>query len=156
MANGGAAATYDYDGSVGAPLSENGVVGAEIRHRRPVDITLAAGYGPGRALQEQVVEDGYWIPLELDEGNTPGDTSTFYQNYIGCLTCHKAHGSSATMSGWAASSLATNAAGTVIPVKDGIAGVSPDKDDVAGGVITGSSALLRANERGVCERCHNK
>ncbi len=53
--NGGAGATYDYDGSVGAPNSENGVVGAEIRHRHPVDITLAAGFGPGRALQEQVV-----------------------------------------------------------------------------------------------------
>lgn len=158
--NGGLLATYDYDGSVGAPLSEDGVVGAQRRHRHPVDITLAAGWGPGRALQEQVAEDGYWIPLELDEGNTPGDDSTFYQNYIGCLTCHKAHGSSASMTGWAAASLAENAAGTVIPVQDGTPGVSPDKDGTPGipgdDPMDGSSALLRANERGVCERCHNK
>jgi len=159
-ANGGAAATYDYDGSVGAPNSEDGVVGAQNRHRHPVDITLTAGYGPGRALQEQVVSDQAWVPLELDEGNTPGDTSSFYQNYIGCLTCHRAHGSSAIMTGWAAASLTTNTAGTVIPVRDAVPGVSPDKvsdPGVPGGpAVVGSSALLRANQRGVCERCHNK
>jgi len=96
------------------------------------------------------------VPLELDEGNDPNDNTLFYQNWIGCLTCHRAHGSSAVMTGWAAASLTTNASGTVIPVQDGIAGVSPDKDDVAGAPVTGSSALLRANQRGVCERCHNK
>ncbi len=148
--------TYDYDGSVGAPNSENGLVGAEVRHRHPVDITLAAGYGPARALQEEVQSDQTWVPLELDEGNDPNDTTLFYQNWIGCLTCHRAHGSSAVMTGWAAAHLATNTAGTIIPVQDGIAGVAPDKDDVAGAPVTGSSALLRANQRGVCERCHNK
>jgi len=157
--NGGAAAAYNYDGSVGAPNSENGVVGAEVRHRHPVDITLAAGFGPGRALQEQVTADGDWVPLELDEGNVPADP--FYQNYIGCLTCHRAHGSSVTMSGWSAAHLATNTAGTVIPVRDAIPGVSPDKLTGTGALLPtvtpdGSSALLRANERGVCERCHNK
>lgn len=158
--NGGVNALYDYDGSAGAPNSENGVVGAKNRHRHPVDITLAAGFGPGRALQEQVREDGAWVPLELDEGNTPGDDSTFYQNYIGCLTCHKAHGSSAVMTGWSAASLSTNASGTVIPVRDGIPGVAPDKTSdpgiLGGAPVVGTSALLRANERGVCERCHNK
>ncbi len=159
-ANGGLLATYDYDGSAGAPNSEDGVVGAQRRHRHPVDVTLAAGFGPGRALQEQVREDGDWVPLELDEGNTPGDTSLFYQNYIGCLTCHRAHGASTSMSGWAAASLTTNSAGTVVPVQDGVPGVSPDKSGAPGipgdPAIVGTSALLRANERGVCERCHNK
>jgi len=158
-ANGGLTGTYNYDVPA-AGAGEDGVVGAEIRHRHPVDITLGAGWGVGRALQEQVREDGAWVPLELDEGNTPGDTSTFYQNYIGCLTCHKAHGSSATMSGWSAAHLSTNASGTVIPVQDAVPGVSPDKvsaPGIAGGApVVGSSALLRANERGVCERCHNK
>ncbi|MDZ4179322.1 MAG: hypothetical protein U1E29_08835 [Coriobacteriia bacterium] len=157
--NGGLLATYNYDVSVGAPLSEDGVVGAQVRHRHPVDVTLAAGWGPGRALQEQVKSDKF-IPLELDLGNTPGDDSTFYQNYIGCLTCHRAHGASAEMTGWSAAHLDTNAAGTVIPVQDGIPGVSPAKDGTPGipgdPAIDGSSALLRVDERGVCERCHNK
>jgi predicted CXXCH cytochrome family protein len=143
-ANGGVDATYNYDGSVGAPNSENGVVGAKKRHRHPVDVTLGAGWGPGRALQEQVVSDSR-IPLELDEGNSVADP--FYQNYIGCLTCHTAHGSSADMTGWAAASLTLNADNIVVPVQDGVPGVSPDK---------GGSALLRADNRGVCERCHNK
>ena len=154
-ANGGAAATYDYDGSVGAPNSEDGVVGAENRHRHPVDISLTAGYGPTRALQEQVVEDGAWVPLEQDLG--PG--TEFYQNYIGCLTCHRAHGSSVEMTGWAAAHL-ESPAGTVIPVRDGTPGVSPDKLGTPGipgdPAMAGSSALLRADNRGVCERCHNK
>lgn len=155
-ANGGLTGTYNYDGSTGAPNSEDGVVGAKVRHRHPVDITLAAGWGPGRALQEQVVSDQTWVPLELQLGADPNDTSQFYQNWIGCLTCHRAHGSSVEMTGWAAAHLATNTAGTVIPVMDSTPGVSPDKDDVWGAPVTGSSALLRADNRGVCERCHNK
>jgi len=154
--NGGLAGTYNYDVPA-AGAGENGVVGAENRHRHPVDITLASGNGPGRALQEQVVEDGAWVPLELDEGNTPADP--FYQNYIGCLTCHRAHGSSSDMSGWSAASL-QNAGGTVVPVRDAVPGTSPDKisaPGVPGGpAVVGTSALLRADERGVCERCHNK
>jgi hypothetical protein len=158
--NGGLTGTYDYDGSVGAPLSENGVVGAKIRHRHPVDITLTSGWGPGRALQEQVQEAGTWVPLELDLGGTPGDTTLFYQNWIGCLTCHRAHGSSVEMTGWAKAHLGTNSAGTVIPVRDAIPGVSPVKSGAPGipgdPAIVGSSTLLRADNRGVCERCHNK
>lgn len=158
-ANGGINALYNYDVAgvwTGAQDFEDGVVGPEKRHRHPVDITLAAGYGAGRALQEQVVSDQAWVPLEQDLG--PG--TEFYQNYLGCLTCHRAHGSSVDMTGWAAASLTTNTAGTVIPVRDGIPGVSPDKLGVAGlsgdTTPTGSSALLRADNRGVCERCHNK
>jgi predicted CXXCH cytochrome family protein len=162
-ANGGAGATYLYDAPApGAAYGdEDGVVDAQIRHRHPVDISLAAGFGPGRALQEQVAEDGAWVPLELRDLNaTPGDAN-FYQNFIGCLTCHRAHGSSVTMSGWSAAHLETNTAGTVIPVRDAIPGVSPDKLTGTGVLApsvtpTGTSALLRADERGVCERCHNK
>ena len=66
------------------------------------------------------------------------------------------------MSGWAAAHLETNTAGTWGPVKDSVAGVDPDKADVlAIGTppntpIAGSSALLRVDNRGVCERCHDK
>lgn len=132
-----------------------GAIGSITRHRHPVDITLAAGYGPGRALVEQVVEDTstgqLWVPLEKDVAPDP----EFYQNYIGCLTCHRAHGSSADMTGYAAAHLEQNGTGTWAPVRDGIPGVEPAKQDVVGGA-TGTSSLLRADNRGVCERCHNK
>jgi hypothetical protein len=154
-ANGGLSGTYDY-----TPYLP-GAVGARVFHRHPVDITLAAGYGAGRALQEQVVSglkgtsNENWIPLET-VANT---AAPFYQNYIGCLTCHRAHGSSSDETaatthdgiangGWAASHLASvGASGTLMPVRDGVPGVDPAK---------GTSNLLRTDNRGICERCHNK
>ncbi|HET6497868.1 MAG TPA: hypothetical protein VFH17_02285, partial [Coriobacteriia bacterium] len=69
----------------------------------------------------------------------------------GCLTCHRAHGTSATMSGWAVSTTEFNTAtglwGAVLTTPTaGVAGVEP----------TLSSALLRHDNRGVCQRCHNQ
>jgi hypothetical protein len=75
-----------------------------------------------------------------------------YQNYLTCLTCHYAHGSEATMSGWAAGGITTGTAGPV-PFQD------PTYDGVQPtylGAQSGTAALLRYNNRGVCERCHNK
>jgi len=70
---------------------------------------------------------------------------------MGCLTCHRAHGSAVSMSGWAVSSLANNPSAVVTwyPVMAsavGSSGVNPNF----------SAALLRTDNRGVCERCHNK
>lgn len=157
-ANGGLTGTYDYSNNFPAAPSPAAQVGATVFHRHPVDINLGAGYGAARALAEQV-KDGKgahvnFVPLET----VANAGAPFYQDYIGCLTCHRAHGSVATMSGWAASDLRlVGAAGpanapTYMPVLDGIAGVDPDK----GTTPAGSSALLRANNRGVCEICHNK
>lgn len=64
--------------------------------------------------------------------------------YPGCVTCHTSHGSSATNVGRVGS--------------NGVA--SPLKIEVPGGSQTTGpfqdSALLRLNNRGVCETCHNK
>ncbi len=50
-------------------------------------------------------------------------------NGLGCTSCHVAHGTSVTMTGQAAA---------------------------AGVGLTADSALLRLNNRGVCQECHNK
>ncbi|HET6351428.1 MAG TPA: cytochrome c3 family protein [Coriobacteriia bacterium] len=138
---------YDYGTNEGA-----GLVGSQPRHRHPVDITLVQG---DDVLQVAAQADGnldQHVPLEV----TPGAASN-RQNQVGCLTCHYAHGSAAVMNGWAAASLTQNAEGTWVPVRDGIAGVDPDKDDdPATAGLQGTSALLRADNRGVCERCHDK
>jgi hypothetical protein len=136
------APAYDYTPYLPASGSAT-QVGSKSYHRHAVDQNMAAGTGTGRALVEAVVEDSKWVPLE-NSGSGAGDWT---DGYIGCLTCHRAHGSSVEMTGWAAAHLETNTAGTYIPVRDGVAGVDP---------VKGSTALLRANNRGVCERCHNK
>ena len=139
---------YDYGASF-TNVAGTQQVGARTFHRHPVNITLAAGDGPGRALAEQVVIDPL-IPLEERVGagnpNAPGTWDT--SDNLACETCHTAHGSIATMSGWAESHADTR---SVVPTwtvvrTPGTGGVDPTFD----------SALLRVDNRGVCERCHNK
>jgi predicted CXXCH cytochrome family protein len=141
-------------------------VGAMVRHRHPVDITLKQG---DANLQINAQDSGTLdarIPLEA-----PAGAADPRSGQVGCLTCHFAHGSSYTMGGWAAAHLEKRPGSTtatdVIPVRDQIPGVDPGKYAIAGGTqnaaglpgnatISGSSSLLRTNDRGVCERCHNK
>ncbi|TLM85182.1 MAG: hypothetical protein FDZ75_07320, partial [Actinobacteria bacterium] len=135
----------------GALVAGSGTtIGSQMRHRHPVNITLAAGVGPTRALAVEVVTSTV-LPLEARDGALHGRGTWAFDDYLGCLTCHRAHGSSAVMTGWASSKLEYNASGVVTwyPVKTVQAwnsGVNPNF----------SSALLRADNRGVCERCHNK
>jgi len=135
-------------------------LGASNRHRHPMNITLAAGVGDDRSLMEEVrlqpgvdLGDGrsgptYALPLEARPGSPNARGTWDYQDYMGCLTCHRAHGTDATMEGWAEATIELNA-GTGVwgPVlAPGNGGVEPTND----------SALLRFDNRGVCERCHNK
>jgi len=126
-------------------------VGPLDRHFHPSDITLERGYGPDRTIPSTVLADQYWVPLEKAANNTTGD---FWRNYIGCATCHRAHGSSRIMTGWAASHLETNSAGAWVPAQDTTPGMAPDKLAAGGSPYVGSSALLRTNNRDVCARCH--
>jgi cytochrome c553 len=136
----GVAQTKDYG-------SYESTVGAQVRHRHPVDIPLNAGNAVLAIPVTGSTVDPR-IPLELHYIAGAVDTD---QSNVGCLTCHLAHGSSQKMTGWAASSYQ---AGSWMPVKDNIPGVNPDKVNEPG--LIGTSALLRADNRGVCERCHKK
>jgi cytochrome c553 len=140
---------YDYGTYEGG-----GAIGSQTRHRHPVDITLAQGDDIIQvAAQGNADVDGLdpKIPLEINPG-----VGSVRMNQVGCLTCHFAHGSNADMSGWAAAHYQDNA-GSWIPVRDATPGVEPDKEDIVGvSGAAGTSALLRADNRGVCERCHEK
>lgn len=137
--------------------------GFVVRHRHPVNVPLSNWYVGGDASKPAgdralIVDPAAWqraygssvpfvdLPLEHDGASESGPLSGGFQvndidDHIGCLTCHRAHGTSARMSGFA------NVASSVFPDPDtGPGGVPP----------TGDSALLRADDRGVCERCHNK
>jgi hypothetical protein len=59
-------------------------------------------------------------------------------DWIECLSCHRAHGSNAIMTGYAL-----------------VGNPELDNADLFA-IETGSNALLRADNRGVCEQCHNK
>jgi hypothetical protein len=148
------ASSYDYGtyepvgGYLGNYVDTTPTPGAQMRHRHPVDITLAAG--TNGTLTEKVSQDTTWVPLE----HAPNGSGDFTSDYLGCLTCHRAHGSSTEMTGWASAHLTLNATNTPTEVN----GVWMPTIDNTGGVdpIKSTSALLRADNRGVCERCHNK
>lgn len=120
--------------------------GFQIRHRHRVGVTASSPnlVRDTRILPTVGVGTGsYPLPLEHDwtVETTPGKASYSSTDNIGCLTCHRAHGSAATMAGYANVTNSTN------PQPDtGYMGVDPTQD----------SALLRLGNRSVCEECHNK
>jgi predicted CXXCH cytochrome family protein len=124
-------------------------VGSMARHRHPVNTTVGAAntiYGFGTNAVTSTV-----LPLEKSQASINDPVGAYrLTDYMGCLTCHRAHGSDAVMTGWANSRLvySTSAVNTwsVEPTTALPAGVNPNV----------SSAILRADKRGVCERCHNK
>lgn len=108
--------------------------GAAVRHRHPVNVPLANFAGP-RSL---IVTTN---PLPLAHDDAADAATQDITDWIDCLTCHRAHGSSAVMTGYA------NVADSTDPQPNsGTGGVPP----------TGDNALLRLDNRAVCENCHNK
>lgn len=156
------------DGAFGQLYTVGGLddTGSRYRHKHPVNTPLSAFDGPRGLVIDPYVWYSGWndlytsgyvtvppvfvdLPVLHDpaldgrEGRYSLAMGVRYNMTDGldCLTCHRAHGSEATMTGFAnSSSNASPAAGT------GFGGVPPTND----------GALLRANNRGVCERCHNK
>lgn len=106
------------------------------RHRHPMNVALTDYKGASALTVTSLTVD---VPLEHDPANVgTNDTS----DWIGCMTCHTAHGSVKTMSGFA------NVADSVndLQADSGEGGVQPTND----------SALLRANNRTACQACHRK
>lgn len=104
--------------------------GFVVRHRHPVNSELRNFLNAGRPVIE---------PQNLPTAFTPGQD--WDEDWVDCLTCHRSHGVSTSMSGFA------NVWDSTDPEEDsGVGGVDP----------TNTSALLRLNDRGVCQDCHNK
>ncbi|HEY3316843.1 MAG TPA: cytochrome c3 family protein [Coriobacteriia bacterium] len=165
---------YNNPGATGGPIdgealvdgAGNPVAGARIgalpRHRHPIDVPLSLGQQTilaGRALNVAVLNDD-GLPLEMQwsaaqtaVGSNHTSTKPWANDSVSgmsngnvtCLTCHRAHGTEARMSGWAEAKLTTGTLNGPIAVP-GAGGVNPNF----------SAALLRYPNRGVCERCHDK
>jgi hypothetical protein len=149
----------DYGNYESAKNDAGATLGARARHRHPTNITLAAGVGPVgvRALAEEVkISDS--LPLARFNKTRADHWDT--NDYLDCLTCHRAHGVETTMTGWASASLVTSASAvtswfpTPDPARGG--GVNPSGFNTQNGLGKGTSSLLRLDNRGVCEVCHNK
>lgn len=116
--------------------------GLRLRHRHPMNVELSTYEGPDAS--SMIVTDTV-VPLahSLEESATSRPQTK--SDWIECLTCHRAHGTVAQMEGFAAD-------GTLPVDTDGVArNQFPAVND--GG---DPSALLRLDNRGVCEACHNK
>lgn len=114
-----------------------------VRHRHPMNVELNNYQGPDRVNLLAVVPSlEPTLPVAhgfAERGNpTPGIT-----DWIECLTCHRAHGTKATMSGFASEAGMESVLGV-----NGL----PSNPYVGNEV----SALLRVDDRGVCQGCHNK
>jgi len=112
------------------------------RHRHPVNVELSEFQGP----RDLIVADN---PLPLAHGSNADAGAQELTDWIDCLTCHVAHGSSAKMTGYAAIADVTN----IEPDSsyrdtpgDGYGSVPPDD----------GNAMLRGDNRYVCQACHNK
>lgn len=146
-------------------------VGDQVRHRHPVNMTLESGYGLQNSLAQQVnVGSALWsgsvdanhevigTPLELAYNKTYTGTqiANSSDDVLGCLTCHKAHGTRVQMNGWALGRLAHNDT-AVNPDTPEWTVEKGDDNPAAGGVQpNASTSLLRMDNRGVCQNCHNK
>lgn len=111
------------------------------RHRHPMNVDLSAGAGTTKALAATITPAEVPLPLAHAATESAAAATNTVDDWIDCLTCHRAHGTSVTMTGYANIADPTN-----IEPNTGSGGVPP----------TGDSALLRLNNRGVCEVCHNK
>jgi hypothetical protein len=135
----GCHATYNgRNGSEDSTYNAGDGGGLKKRHRHPMNVPLSNYHGPD--WQSMIVTDNP-LPLDHDLGEGPSAANTD-SDWLECLTCHRAHGTAASMVGWADEYAAD------------------PSDDIADFVSrSGSgdpSALLRLNNRGVCEVCHNK
>lgn len=126
-------------------------VGYAQRHRHPMNVPLSNYDGPDKA--SMIITD---LPLplahSLNESATvfaSGVPSNTAGDWIECLTCHRAHGTSARMSGWANELSA--ATGDEVPDF-----ISRQSLTIGAVTVSEASNLLRGNNRYVCEVCHNK
>lgn len=124
--------------------------GLVTRYRHAMNVPLSNFKPVSRSLIITTLPDT--VPLAHGitagtGGDERGATVNTDNDWLDCMTCHVAHGTTAVMTGYADVADATN------PVPNtGGGGVPPSTDNGAGHM----SSLLRLDNRSACELCHNK
>lgn len=118
----------------------------QTRHRHPVNVPLSNFKG---AVSLVVTDNVLPLAHALTESGGNG-TANDLEDWVDCLTCHYAHGTSAEMTGWANVATGDTTSDLFAPNSGGVTprtrGVAPNHN----------SSLLRKDNRGVCQACHNK
>ena len=121
-----------------------------LRHKHPINVELATYNGPDKSsmiVTDQVLPLAHDISEQGAVGTVPTNESS---DWIECLTCHRAHGTAAKMEGYASHA----GAATVIDPIPGPGQGLPSNLFISQDPVP--SSLLRQDNRGVCESCHNK
>jgi hypothetical protein len=135
-----------YNAGDGGPLA--------LRHKHPINVELDSYNGPDKS---SMIITGTTLPL-AHAINEQGNVVNRKGDWIECLTCHRAHGTAAAMTGFASNGVPGGDTGawSVLDI-DGIArNTFPSPGDPSLALVPVPSNLLRFDNRGVCERCHNK
>lgn len=122
------------------------------RHRHPTNVAMAEFEGPSPLIYADPVTGARLLPLAND--GFADSLTNESDDWVDCLSCHVAHGSAATMEGYASVADSTNPqpnTGTKTVTIDGttvvtVGSVPPDY----------GNALLRLDNRGTCQACHYK
>ncbi len=116
--------------------------GLALRHKHPINTPMSNYNGPDK---ESLIVTEQVLPLAKDFDPTGVVTPGGQDDWVECLTCHRAHGTSAIMTGFAT-------------LEGSQSIIDTGTDGLPHNVFPASevSALLRLNNRGVCETCHNK
>lgn len=125
-----------YQASVTATYNAGDGGGYVRRHRHPMNVELST-YNAADKTSMIITDTTLPLAHDLNE-NINGEVVSRSTDWIECLTCHRAHGTSAVMTGFA------GALGNTVQA-------FPSSSEG-----NSYSNLLRYNNRGVCERCHNK
>ncbi|MDO8915524.1 MAG: hypothetical protein Q7W16_05525 [Coriobacteriia bacterium] len=110
---------------------------AATQHRHPVNVPLSNFGGGGTTLTAVSPSATADPTMQLPLAHGAGEASAIVNDntdWLDCMTCHTAHGSTAVMTGWAATA---PTAGSAF-------------------IANGTSALLRFDNRYVCQACHSK
>jgi hypothetical protein len=120
--------------------------GLNMRHKHPINVELDT-YNAADKSSMIVTDQVLPLAHSLDESATLGGKDNEKEDWIECLTCHRAHGTAATMEGWADELAEDDTDEVPSFISPGELLESGDRDP---------SNLLRLDNRGVCEVCHNK
>lgn len=125
-----------------APYNAGDGLGFLTRHRHPVNVPMSNFMGLG---DTSVIVATQQLPLAHELGEQvsgAGAPALEDSDWVECLSCHRAHGVSSTMTGWANEK-------ADLPNDEIPSFITKSGTNVP-------SALLRLDERGVCQSCHNK
>lgn len=121
-----------------------------LRHRHPMNVPLDnyAGNNAGDMVAVANVQalEATGVPLAHDPSTEGGAKVSQSSDWVECLTCHRAHGTKATMEGY------SDLAGMSTPK------INNDLGEIASNpyIAEDVTALLRKNNRTACQMCHRK